>query len=189
MRGQGKHKGEQLKRGRTIVAEREQAESESERMQARRKAHRKKTRSFVIVVLIVTALTLGVYLGMKELSREHYGIEGGRQDGAELDIKAQIIDEDNRGQVSTRMREYIAQLEGDFRDLGYTVTKVTIPTGTSRELYVDLAEKEGTFFKVNIDRGTAVTAEDATRMLKYIDEKGVQPGYIDIRVAGKAYYK
>ncbi len=37
---------------------------------------------------------------------------------------------------------YIAQLEQDFQDAGYRVAKVILPTGMSRELYVDLEGRE-----------------------------------------------
>ena len=86
------------------------------------------------------------------------------------------------------MREYIIQLEEDFRALGYTVTKVILPVNTSRELYVDLAG-ETTYFKVSMDRGAAVTAEDVERMLRYLKERELAPEYVDVRVEGKAYYK
>ena len=60
MRGQSKN-GEQMRRGRTIVAERERAESESERMQARRQAHRKKKRSMLVGVLFLVVIGLSAY--------------------------------------------------------------------------------------------------------------------------------
>ncbi len=186
MRGREKM-NKQMRRGRTIVAEREQAESESERMQARRKAHRKKTTAAMTVLLMGAVLALSAYLGMEQLSRNHEA--GEKEEASDVQIMAQIVDEDGRGQISTRMKRYIAQLEGDFRDLGYTISKVTLPTGAGREIYVDIVGREGMFIKINTDRETAVSAEDATRMLKYLDERDLHPGYLDVRVAGKAYYK
>lgn len=187
MRGQ-KEVTKQMRRGRTIVAEREQAESESERMQARRRTRRKKNTAAVIVLLMGAVLALSAYLGIEQLSKKrNEGLLGGRSD--DVRIEAQVVDEDNRGQISTRVREYIAQLEGDFRDLGYVVSKVTLPTGASREIYVDIDGWEGMFIKVNIDRETAVSAEDAARMLRYLAEHDLHPGYVDVRVVGRAYYK
>ena len=46
-----------------------------------------------------------------------------------------------------------------------------------------------TYFKVSLDRGTGVTAEDISRMLKYLQDRGLTPGYVDVRVEGKAYYQ
>lgn len=186
MRGQ-KETTKQMRRGRTIVAEREQVESESERMQARRKAHRKKNTAAVIVLLMGAVLALSAYLGMEQLSRKRS--EGMKEKADDIQIEAQVIDEDNRGQISTRVKEYIAQLEGDFRDLGYVVSKVTLPTGASREIYVDIEGWEGMFIRVNIERDTAVSAEDASRMMRYLAEHDLHPSYVDVRIAGKAYYK
>lgn len=175
-----------VKRGQTIVAEREKAESDSERMRARKQLRRKRIRSVVSACLMLIILGLLTYLGAKELvgfgERSNSGVL------EEKKVTAEIVDESGRGQISTRMKEYIIQIEEDFRALGWTVTRVTLPVATSRELYVDLAG-EPTYFKVSMDRDAAVTAEDAVRMMKYLKEKDLHPEYVDVRVGGKAYYK
>lgn len=182
-----KSKMKSMRLGQTIVAEREWAESESDRMLARKKIHRKQTTSVIIVILLVAVLGVLAYLGIQQLSEKqtHVGFGASVE---EIIIKAQIVDEDNRGQISARTKEYIARLEQDFRDLGYEVTKVTLPTGVSRDLYVDLAGKE-MYFKVNVDRDAAVSAEDAERMIRYLEERDLHPSYVDVRIEGKAYYK
>lgn len=183
MRGRNK-KMQGMKLGRTIVAERERAESDSERMMARKKAHRKQRTSVVIVLLMGAVLALTLYVGVNELNERRNETD----EVVEVVIKAQLVDEDNRGRISARTKTYIAQLEKDLRDLGYNMTKVTLPTGMSRELYVDLEGKDG-YFKVSLDRETAVTAEDIDRMLRYLEKNGVVPEYVDVRLEGKAYYK
>lgn len=188
MRGQKRKNNEQMRRGRTIVAEREHAESDSERMRARMKARRKHDYAVLIVGLIIAILALCVYMGVKEVSRVRTEAELNEKK-PKAQITAQIVDEDERGQISTRMREYIAQLEQDFLDLGYRVVKVTLPTGMTRTLYIDLNGIEGVYFKVNLDRGTAVTAEDAVRMLDYLQKHDLHPAYVDVRTQGKAYYQ
>ena len=75
-----------------------------------------------------------------------------------------------------------------MQSLGLKVTKVVLPTGKSRELYVDIEGVEA-YFKVNIDRGTAVSAEDIERMARYLGEQDLHPSYVDVRIEGKAYYK
>lgn len=133
------------------------------------------------------AIILGLvfYVGVGELTNEMQP----QDDGAtEVEILAQVIDENNRGRISTRTRNYIAQLEKDLADLGHRVVKVTLPTGTSRELYVDL-EGRTEYFKVNLDRGTAITAEDIDRMVRYLEKNAIMPEYVDVRVDEKAYYK
>lgn len=185
MRGRNK-KMQRLNRGQTIAAEREVAESDSERLQERKRLHRKHTRSVIMGILVLVVIGLLIYTTGKN-AMQQYDF-GGKEEGPEYTIKAQIVDEDNRGQISMRTRNYVAQLEQDLADLGYTVTQVTLPTGMSRELYVDLAEGEE-YFKVNTDRDSAVTAEDIDRMVRYLRENDLHPTYVDVRVEGKAYYK
>ena len=183
MRGQKKM--QRMNRGQTIVAERERAESDSERLQERKRIQRKRRGSVIFAVLVLAALGVLAYTTGKNAFHEY---EAGKPQEEEYVLKAQIVDEDNRGQVSMRTRNYVVQLEQDFRDLGYTVTQVTLPTGMSRGLYVDLAGEE-VYFKVSIDRDAAVTAEDAVRVLKYLKENDLHPQYVDVRIEGRAYYK
>lgn len=184
MRGQ--NKTSRMKRGQTIVAEREHIESDSERLREQKKLHRKRRNSVICAVLVLFVIAGLLYTTGDNLFHEY---NSGNKDGEEeYVLQAQIVDEDNRGQVSTRIKNYIIQLEQDFKDLGYTMTQVTLPAGMSRELYVDLANEE-VYFKINIDRETAVTAEDVDRVLRYLKEHDLHPQYADVRVAGRAYYK
>lgn len=175
----------QMKLGQTIVAERERVESDSERMWARKAQRRKRGAAVVTGVLMVVILGVLLWLGARQLLDQP-------QDLAEVaemyEIQAEIVDEDNTGRISERVRGYIGQLEQDLADLGYKVTRVTLPTGTSRELYVDLEGVEW-FFKVTTDRDAAMTAEDMERMVRYLRERDLKPAYVDVRVEGKAFYK
>ena len=106
-----------------------------------------------------------------------------------LEVTVPVIDEDQRGQISERVRAYIAELEREFARKGYTVERVTLPTGMIRAIYVDL-EGRDVFLKMNIDRSVEVSVEDAEKMLKYLDEHDLHPvEYVDVRLEGKAYYK
>ena len=175
----------QMKLGQTIVAERERVESDSERMRARKTQRRKRGAAVVTGALMVVILGVLLWLVARQLLDQP-------QDLAEVaetyEIQAEIVDEDNTGRISERVRGYIGQLEQDLADLGYKVTRVTLPTGTSRELYVDLEGVEW-FFKVTTDRDAAMTAEDMERMVRYLRERELKPAYVDVRVAGKAFYK
>lgn len=182
----GHQKTKQLKRGQTIVAERERAEADSERIQEHQRTKRKHTTSVVTAALLLAALGLLAYTAGKNMVAEYE--QSTKNPTPEYVIKAEIVDEDNRGKISARIKDYIAQLEQDLADLGYSVTQVTLPTGTSRELYVDL-DGEETYYKVNIDRGSAVTAEDIDRTLRYLHTNDLHPAYADVRVEGKAYFK
>lgn len=186
MRGRRKQ-NEYLKSGRTIAAEREQPLAESERLLEHKKTHKRHVFSVIIVAVLMLGVAGGLYLTVSHLYLDN------KETTKEAEIikyspTVPIIDEDSRAQISARMREYVGKLERDFADLGYKVAKVTLPTGTTRELYVDLVGYD-LFIKVNLDRGSAVSAEDAMRMLKYLESKDLHPQYIDVRVEGKGYYK
>ena len=108
----------QMKLGQTIVAERERVESESERMRAR-KAQRRKRRTAVLAgVLMVGVLGVLGWMGVRQLL-ESSAEDGETGAGSEYQIQAEIVDEDNTGRISERVRSYIEQLEQDVADLGY----------------------------------------------------------------------
>lgn len=180
-----RNKMPQMHLGQTIVAEREQAESESSRMQARRKAHRRRTTSIFVVALMLAILVLVGYLGFKEWAQVPIVDE---ETKSTYQIKAAIIDEDNRGKISGRVQTYVEQLEQNLQARGINLVRVTLPTGSSRALYVDI-EGQSAYYKVDIDRGAGVTAEDIERIERFLREGDLHPTYVDVRVAGRAYYK
>ncbi|MCL1840043.1 hypothetical protein FWF89_03600 [Candidatus Saccharibacteria bacterium] len=92
------------------------------------------------------------------------------------------------GRASSRVNEFVAKLERDFGDLGFGVGRVILPQGRTREVHVYLVDRVE-YYKMSIDRGCSVQAEDAERMSRYLDERGLVVQYVDLRVEGKAYYK
>ena len=175
-----------MKRGQTIVAEREKVETSSERMYARKKSKHKRTFAVIVVVLILAVLVAAAITAWRKLMP----VEPTKIETIPVTPQAMIIDEasNDNSNVTTRLKEYVANLETDLKDANYKVNRVTLPTGKSREIYVDI-EGRSYFFKVNTDRGAGVTAEDITRMIKYLDEKNIKPSkYVDVRVEGKAFY-
>lgn len=177
-----------MKRGRTIAGRREEVESESERMQARRQVRRKKKFSMLVGILFLAVIGLSAYLGFKEMANWREDTLGEVEGKEELQVTVPVVDEDKRGKISDRVRSYIAELEREFARKGYSVEKVILPAGMIRALYVDLEGKE-MYFKINIDRGVEASVADVARMLKYVEERDLHPEYIDVRVEGKAYYK
>jgi len=43
--------------------------------------------------------------------------------------------------------------------------------------------------RVSIDRGAGEQAEDLDRVVRYLAGKSVVPGYVDLRVEGRAFYQ
>ena len=177
-----------MRTGRTIVEEREKLETASERMKARKKSKKRQFfRIFFVSLIFVILLAIIVYFLATSFTKQEEGL-------VETTIvpyapTIEVIDEDavaTGGMLTNRMSEYIGQAESDFKDLGYRPLKVVIPTGKARELHFYLEGYEG-YIKMTIDRGTAVSVEDADRMIRYLNGEAFE--YIDVRVEGKGYWK
>ena len=187
------NKHSRLKSGRTIGERREHLETASERLAARKKV--KKRQNFrvgmtvILFLFVAVAAVVGVIVFLK--NRETNEIETAPTAVVKTYTPSiEIIDENSgAGNITTRMSEYIGQLEADFRDLNYTPVKAVIPAGSIREVDFYLEGFSGRI-KTIIDRGTAVTAEDADRMLRYLTGQGIgEFEYIDVRIDSKAFWK
>lgn len=172
-----------VKIGRTIAQEWERQESESERLAARKKGKTKKSLTIATYVVGLLMVAIFVVTALSQIIHPKEETEKEMKYVPTVDI----IDENGAG-VPNRMRDYIGQVERDFSDMGYSMTKAVVPAGKSREVDVYLLGIE-CYFKLNIDRDTAMSAEDAVRMSRYLEEQGVEAEYVDVRVEGKGYYK
>ena len=170
--------------GRTITGEWERQESESERLLARKKARNKKILKILTLVVIlgsigvIVAMEVSVWVGRRVKEEEEASI---------IQPTIEVIDEAGTG-VTSRMREYIAQVEQDLADVGLVANRAVIPAGKMREVHLFL-NGYNFYVKMNIDKETAVSAEDTKRIVTYLTEHSLQPEYVDVRVKGKAYYK
>lgn len=68
------------------------------------------------------------------------------------------------------------------------VVGVELPAGSTREVDFKLQGKDY-IIKGNLDRDPAGQAADITNAVRYVDSKGINPAYLDVRVAAKAYYR
>lgn len=170
--------------GRTIAGEWERQESESERLAARKKEHGKKI--FKIVSLLVILVVVGVIAAME--ASVWINNRAKEEEAARIIQPAiEIIDEAGAG-VTSRMREYVAQVEQDLADVGLTANRAVIPAGKMREVHLFLNGYDY-YIKMNIDKETGVSAEDTKRMVEYVTTHDLHPEYIDVRIKGKAYFK
>lgn len=174
-----------VKVGRTIAGEWERQESESERLAARKKV---KTRK-IVKILVFFAFLIGIgavitvevttwMVNRKKIETAKYVPQP----------TVDIIDESGQG-ITNKIKEYVGQLELDLKDIGLALNRVVVPAGKNREIDIYLNGYDEVYFKLNVDRGTAVSAEDAKRMIAYLTEHDIHPQYVDVRVKGKAYYK
>ncbi len=181
-----------IKSGRTIGEKREKLETASERASAHKKIKRQQTVRIALVVASFVIVGVGLFylgtffLGDKTESPTHTSVV--IPYSPTIPIEDQDAGQDG-AHITSRMKEFIGQLESDLRELGYRPIKAVIPTGAIREVDFYLDGVPG-FLKTTIDRGTGVTAEDADRVIRYLKGEGITSyEYIDIRIEGRAYWK
>ena len=174
-----------MKTGRTIGAKRERVESESDRLRYRQKVKRKKLALIMIYATVLAAIAIGVIgiiLGMRK--KDFIPTDTTKVVAPTIEI----VDEASVG-VSKKVKEYVGYLEQDLKGYGITLTKAILPRNKTREVDVYIADFEG-YFKLSLDRGVGVSAEDMDRMVRYLKKQGfIGVEYVDLRVEGKAYYK
>ncbi len=96
---------------------------------------------------------------------------------------------DNANSVASgRFIRFLGQIVSGINTSGLVITKIIIPTGTTREVDLQLDQRRY-LVKTHIDRDPAVQAQDVINAVRYLEGKGITPLYLDARVAGKAYYK
>ena len=106
----------------------------------------------------------------------------------------EVVDEtgiqavDNKVLASDRFLGFIGRTVSRLQTQGFTASKVVLPVSTTRQLLVSI-EALPYPIKFSVDRSAGEQAEDAARAIRYLDSRGVVPEYLDVRVAGRAYYK
>lgn len=90
--------------------------------------------------------------------------------------------------TSNRFLGFIGRVVAKSSQAGLDVAKVTIPALTTRQVAVTLAG-EATEYRLSVDRSAGNQVEDVSRIHRYLATNQVAPGYVDVRIAGKAFYK
>lgn len=177
-----------MKIGQTIVSERERAVSESERMETRRKEEKRKKISIMmffagltLIIVVVSGLAMNAVVERKKNELPN-------QNEKKYQPKVEIVDAAGAGYITDKIKTTVGMLEEDFLNLGYRVSKAIVPANTAREIDIFLEGVEP-FFKIHVDRNTAESAEDAVRMIKHLSKQQKKAIYVDVRIAGRAYYK
>lgn len=176
--------------GRTIGEAREQLETKRERAAARKKDKQKKALRISITTIgfVLLAVILGLFT-VKLVSDSKTEPVNEEIDITIYQPTVEIVEEDATHQITNRMTSYIGQAEADFRALGYTPSKVVVPSGSIRTIHFYLNGYTG-YVKMTIDRETAVSVEDTDRLIRYLVAQGITDfEYLDTRTPGKAFWK
>ncbi len=98
-------------------------------------------------------------------------------------------EKDTTAVVSERFLRFLGRLVALTNASGLgTVTEASLPKNTAREIDIKIKGKPYNI-KTHIDRDPAATVEDIKRVVGYLNQKNITPSYIDVRVAGRAFYK
>lgn len=90
--------------------------------------------------------------------------------------------------ASNRFLGFVGRAVGLAKTQGYIVQQVIIPSGTTRQVELRV-NGVGYSIKLSVDRSAGEQMEDMARVIRYLKERNINPEYIDVRVAGKAFYK
>ena len=151
--------------GRTIGAEREKIQTESERTLYHEKIRRKKMISVAIYLAILAIIVLGIISIIVGL-RDKKAALPSEQGSTEVQPTVPIVDEAGVA-VSRKVREFVGYLEQDLKEYGITLARAVLPRNKTREVDVYVTDFEG-YFKLSVDRGAGVSAEDMDRILRFL---------------------
>lgn len=99
-----------------------------------------------------------------------------------------IQSQDNQVLASDRFIAFIGRVVGRMQDNGLTVSEVILPADTTRQVQVRATGVDYPI-KFSVDRPAGEQAEDAARAIRYLQQNGIIPEYLDIRISGRAFYK
>lgn len=157
----------------------------------RTKAHKRKNlhnRVAIAIAVLLVVILIGAITTISIRVANQREAERQAEIQEALTPTVPILDENANTEISSRVNEFVAHLQSDATDYGLEVERVVLPFQKAREVHVYLVGRTE-YYKMTIDRSSAVQAEDMSAMVKYLDEKELSPEYVDIRVKGKAYYK
>lgn len=177
-----------FRRGATLVgAQHKNRSIELERIAERKKNRRKKVVVFGIFGIFL--LLVGIFFanlisnGLAEQKKVEENLNIAKKEPS-----VAILDENSGTTVSERVKDFVLKLESDFKDVGQELDHVVLPFRMTREVDIYLKGRSE-YYKLSVDRDSAVQAEDVSRMLNYVDKNSIKAVYVDVRVEGKAYYK
>ena len=172
--------------GRTFAGD---AQKNREEKMARAADRKKRNfKNIVTVVGIVLIIVLAIVVVSNYVSDIIAEREAAIKPAAPLEPSVAIVDENLGENVSRRVKDFVARLEDDTKQYYMAIDHVVLPLQKAREVDVFIVGRTE-FFKMSLDRDSAVQAEDMYRMTQYLDQREIKPTYVDLRVEGKAYYK
>lgn len=175
-----------MRLGQTIAAKREKTETESERLKMHEK--QKKRSTINVITLAVGLLAVTVFLGSVVFNLIDSNDTVMKQQEKVPEATVEIVDENGKQYLTEKMKRYVGLLEQDLKDEKQILTRAVIPSGKMREIDVYIKGRKE-YYKCNLDRNPAETAEDIRRMKEFLEKQGLAPGYVDVRIEQQSYYQ
>ena len=181
-----KNQDERFRVGRAMAGDAFQdRELKQERLRAAKRRQRKNIATVVgAVVLLGVVLIVSINFIMSVIAER----EAALAPAPVREPTVAIMDENVGKNVSDRVKQFVVRLEDDIKLEGVEIERVVLPYQKVRQIDVYIKGRKE-YYKLSIDRSSAVQAEDLGRMLRYLDDKKISCSYVDLRVEGKAYYK
>lgn len=89
--------------------------------------------------------------------------------------------------ASNQFLSFVGRVVGQAAKRGITVTRVTIPQGTTRQ--IELGLKDSSYpVKLSVDRPAGEQVEDMARSIAWLTSHGSSPQYLDVRTSRRAFY-
>jgi hypothetical protein len=181
-----KESDETYRVGRTFAGDAQKTlEEKRARIADRKRRNFKNIATVIMAVVLVIVIVVVIVNYISSVVAER---EAAIAPPEPLEPTVTILDENAGENISRRVKDFVAYLEEDVALYNYKIDHVVLPLQKAREVDVFI-EGRGEYYKMSLDRGSAVQAEDMSRMIVYLDQRELHPSYVDLRVEGKAYYK
>ena len=181
-----KNQDERFRVGRAMAGDAfRDRELKQERLQAAKRRQRKNIATVIgAVVLLGVVLIVAINFITSVIAER----EAALAPAPVREPTVAIVDENVGENVSDRVKQFVVRLEDDIKLEGLEIDRVVLPYQKVRQIDVYIKNRKE-YYKLSVDRSSAVQAEDLGRMLRYLDDKKISCSYVDLRVEGKAYYK
>lgn len=90
--------------------------------------------------------------------------------------------------INRRFLSFLGQSVAYFRKVGLTVDQVILPSDTVRQVEFRIEGKPYAV-KMTVDRAAEAQVDEAVNAMSFLDARGQTPGYIDVRVDQRVFYK
>ncbi len=174
--------------GRTIAGASHRGHTMAVERQKIQKKQKRKSRAIMFLMLILAVTLILIIIGVVNEVDIRRANEKAEAERRAVTPTVAVFNENAGEGASVRQNEFIVRLEEDARENNLVIDHVVLPFQKAREIIVFLQDRNE-YYKLSIDRGSAVQSEDMARMARFLDEKGIKCSYVDLRVEGRAYYK